>query len=83
MRREGQTRQANSPRRDAEHETRLTLLHMVDGDDAIRPWTIFRGAKSVSMDHSTKISISTALRRRSLSNAKTKCSQTSGCDHLS
>ena len=38
-RREGQTRQASTPAREAKRETRLPLetKHMVDGNDVIRP----------------------------------------------
>ena len=42
--------QASTPTREAKRETRLPLetKHMVNGNDVIRPWIIFWGAKLVS-----------------------------------
>ena len=54
-------------RQNVKHDFRKK--NMVDGNDVIRPWNIFGGAKLVSMNDA-KISISTALWKRSLSNAK-------------
>ena len=44
-RRKGQTQQANTNTHKTKRETRLKLPHIVDGNDVIRLWLIFRGGQ--------------------------------------